>query len=469
MPEKVLVIGGGIGGLASALAFARRGYPVTLCERDPMVASESPAEAFLTERSGAPQAHQTHGFLARIVVLLREWFPDVLDDLLAQGCITMPTTANLGDPQPGDDDLRVLIVRRTTLEWVLRKAVAAEPLIDIRSGTGVTSLVASGDPAPTVSGVVTESGERIEADMVVASTGRRGDVASWLAPYGVRIPETIDPSGLMYLSHWYRLAPGAVVELDPKLGGDLGWIKFLAVPGDGGTLSVTLAVPVEDRPLRAALSMSDAFETACHSLPGPDRFFSDHAAPLTRIGGVRPMTGLINRIRRFVDDDGRPLVLGLHVVGDAHTCTNPLYGRGCSLAVLQAVLLAGAAAAHPGDPRSRAEAYEAAVQKEVEPWWQISVQMDKAGADPSGPLTNAANGTGRALATVMVAAATDPVIGRAVARFWNLMAAPADLMSDPDLIARIGQVLARPDDYPVPPRAGPSREELLARLAPQPA
>ena len=45
-----------------------------------------------------------------------------------------------------------------------------------------------------------------------------------------------------------------------------------------------------------------------------------------------------------------PLAHGFFAIGDAHTCTNPLYGRGSSLAVLQAVLVADALAAHPHRP-----------------------------------------------------------------------------------------------------------------------
>ena len=175
------------------------------------------------------------------------------------------------------------------------------------------------------------------------------------------------------------------------------------------------------------------------------------------------MGGLRNRVRTFVDDDGRPLVLGFHAVGDAHTCTNPLYGRGCSLALVQALLLAGALADHPGDADARAVAYEAACAREVRPWFDASVQMDRAGADPKGAL-GGNSPEGKALAAVFVAAATDPVIGRGLARFWNLLATPLDLMADPVLLARMAEVMASPDDYPVPAREGPSRAELLEHL-----
>src|SRR5213078_3150049 len=104
-----------------ALAFARSGHPVTVVDRDDPASTATPADAFLAERRGAPQVHQTHGFLARIVVLMRERFPDVLDTLRAAGCSTMSGTASLGDTRPGDEDLAVVIVRRTTFEWVLRQ------------------------------------------------------------------------------------------------------------------------------------------------------------------------------------------------------------------------------------------------------------------------------------------------------------------------------------------------------------
>ena len=65
-------------------------------------------------------------------------------------------------------------------------------------------------------------------------------------------------------------------------------------------------------------------------LPGPNRFFE--RLDLVAETPVRPMTGLLNRLRTFVRPDGTPAVTGFFAVGDAHTCTNPIYGRGCSLA-----------------------------------------------------------------------------------------------------------------------------------------
>jgi hypothetical protein len=65
---------------------------------------------------------------------------------------------------------------------------------------------------------------------------------------------------------------------------------------------------------------------------------------------------------------------------------------------------------------------------------------------------------------VFVAAATDPVIGRALARFWNLLSTPVDLANDAAFTARCMEVMAEPEKYPMPPREGPTRDELVESL-----
>ena len=415
----VLVVGGGVGGLGSACA-VRAGHRVTL-ERD-SPGHRRPRRG--VPPNGAGRRSRTRPTGSSRAQVLRDRFPDVLDDLLALGCTTMSTTANLGEPRPGDEDLAVLIVRRTTLDWVLRRAVLAQSGVEVRTGVAVTGLVADRVPPGAgrrPSGVRLRDGGVLEADLVVVAGGRRSPLPAWLADTGVAHPRGGGRERPDVLHALVPLPEGPQSLRDPKLGGDLGYLKFLGVPGDGETLSVTLAVATRDGELRAALAAADRFDLACRLLPGPDGFFAD--GPLEPLGGVKPMGGLLNRLRRFVDDGGRPLVLGVHAVGDAHTWTNPSTAGAGTLAMVQAVLLADALADHPDDPppeprptRPRRRRGRALVP--------LGAGAGRAGADPTGRGRGgglAGSEQGRAMAAVFVAAATDPVIGRAMVRFWNLL------------------------------------------------
>lgn len=465
----VVVIGGSVAGMATALALGRTGHRVTLIERDPLPEVADPDAAFATERRGTPQSHQTHGFLARMTKVLRERFPDVYDSLIASGIETISPFDTWEDRDPTDDELAILIMRRTTFEWVLRRAVRAEPGVSVRSGVGVEGLLSSEGVGglPQVVGVTLDDGSVVHGS-VVACTGRRGDVPKWLAPLGVEVPEQVTDTDLIYLTRWYRRqTTGAGTELNPRLGGDLGFVKYLAIPGDGDTLSLTLAIPATDPALRRALLDSDRFDQACRLLPGPASFF-EPAGALTGLGEVRPMSGFINRLRSFTGPDGSPTVLGFHAVGDAHTCTNPFYGRGCSLALVQAALLADAFAAHPDDPAARASAYEAGSAEEVEPWFHASVMSDsqRQNGDPSSDADRFARQFGALVLEVMFGAVPDPVVARGLMRLVNMLVRPDQLFTDTDFVTRVLALVNDPQGFgssSLPSRV--ERDTLLSALA----
>src|SRR3954447_15414047 len=129
---KAVVIGAGVGGLGAALALSRAGHEVTVVERDHTPLPHDPDEAFAWDRRGAPQVRHSHALLARLRNLLRDRYPDVLEQLLAARASEIRFTdilpPDIDDPTPqaGDDDLVALACRRTTFEWVLRRVVLAE-------------------------------------------------------------------------------------------------------------------------------------------------------------------------------------------------------------------------------------------------------------------------------------------------------------------------------------------------------
>src|SRR5262245_2660355 len=166
----IVVVGAGMAGLGTALACARDGHQVTILERDATPMPPSPDAAFAWQRRGAPQVRHSHAFLARLRNLLRDRAPDVLEELLTAGATELPFTAELPptltdrSPRDGDGDLVALACRRTTFEWVLRRAAMAQDGVELRDGVGVDvdGLQARPGVPPHVTGVA-----GIDCDLVV--------------------------------------------------------------------------------------------------------------------------------------------------------------------------------------------------------------------------------------------------------------------------------------------------------------
>ena len=470
---RVVVTGAGVAGLGTALALSRNGHDVVVLERDATPLPANPDEAFEWDRRGAPQVRHSHALLARLHNLLRDRYPDVLAALLDAGATelrlmeNLPDTMANRDPQPGDDDLVMIACRRTTFEWVLRRIVLDAPHVQLRDGVTVDGVeIAPG--TNIVTGVRLQDGTTIYADLVVAANGRRSAVPTWLEAKGVEVPETVEDTGIVYLSRFYRLLPEAEPpEQTGAIGGDLGYLKYATFVGDNRTFSVTFAVPTGDAELRALLLDPETFERAGAALTATAPWVEPgRAEPITP---VHVMARLLNRQRRFRDDDGRPSVLGFHAVGDAHTCTNPLYGRGCSLAMVQATLLCDALAEHPDDPHARANAFEDATAREIEPWYRAAVAQDRfaravaAGDEP--PPDDPQSFFRLVLRDgLLPAVRTDAQVLRAFLRTFNLLTPPDALLNDPDVMARVLEVFQDRDNRPPEPDLGPPRAEMLATL-----
>ena len=470
---SVVVVGAGIGGLAAAIALSRAGCDVTIVERDDTPMPDDVEGAFEWDRRGAPQVRHTHGFPALIRVILRDRYPDVLAALVDAGVgevSIMPPVVPPDAPTYERDaaDLQVLSCRRTTLEWVLRRCALAERGVRFEVGVPVEGLLAAEPGVPLdVRGVRLADGRELTADVVVASTGRRDSVPEWFAEHGVAIAEEEHPTGTIYLSRFYRTPAGTEAPMGYQ-GGRRAGLGFVVAGADNGTYSATLAVPSDDAELRAHLMDPDRYEAVLPLFREMEPVVTRGGEPITP---VQAMGGLINRIRRFVDADGAPLSHGFFAIGDAHTCTNPLYGRGSSLAVLQAVLVADALAAHPDDRDAAARSYESASAERVEPWYHVSLMTDLAAATPrdeSAPPTEKADTPPAPrldLQTLRrIAASGDPELSVLVAKTMSLLLTPQEVFGDPEVIERLSQaaVVERPRD-PNRPKPPPlTRAAILA-------
>ncbi|WP_051695594.1 hypothetical protein [Streptomyces sp. NRRL S-244] len=476
---SIVIAGGGTAGLALALALGGRGHRVRVLER-----SEPPPDgplvksAELWERPSVPQAGHDHILNALGVRTLRSCAPAVLDAALAEGArlADLTTAAPPGPVEPGDEELVTLLVRRSVLDLVLHRAVGALSEVTFSHRTTVAGVLTapSGPTGLRVTGVVTDGGERIPADLVVDASGRRCASRAWLAAAGLPAAgDLTGPSRLHAFGRFYRLRdPGGPPPGPLNRGNAAGgiWDHYSAVlhPADNEVFAVTFGALPGDRAM-AALRTPAAFTAACRLSPYlADWVDEDVAEPL---GPVRAIAMPPNILRGAGPGRQRP-VAGLLRAGDAACVTDPMFGRGLSLALAHAFRLADLIGEHPAVDEWLGLAAAELADRVLRPWYEQGVhdswsRADRwraaAGAPPfPGPGRPGERPvppvSGAVRAAASAAAATDRAVWRGTTRIGSGLATPAEVFADPEFLAR---VRAAGTDAPAP--SGP-RPPTYARL-----
>ena len=271
-----------------------------------------------------------------------------------------------------------VMTRRSTVDWVLGRAAAAEPRVELRYGVKVAGLLCCRrsrrrHEPPHVTGLRTDHGD-LPADLVVDATGRRSPVDDWLARIGARPTATwFAECGIAYYSRHYRVRQAAelpglpvtrtVIALDEFLAGKWG--------ADNGAVQLVVAPLAADRRFRTVRDPG-IFTAVLRTVPAYAAWL-DVMDPIT---DVFPMGGLHNTLRRLVAD-GTPVATGLLAIGDSVCTTNPTLGRGLALALTGAADLADTLGAH-GDPAAQALALDRLVDAHVAPFYQDQAAIDAA-------------------------------------------------------------------------------------------
>lgn len=487
MNDAVLVIGAGIGGLCTALALAPTGAAVTVLERDPEPPPGDADDAFRDwNRRGVGHLRQSHAFLARLGKIIRTDHPALREALLEMGVRELGFESMLWPAQkaayvrkPVDADFTLLTSRRTTLELVMRRYVQTLPNVTIRSNAMVRELLTERDPsgATTVVGVrVDEPGGACElrAPVVIDAGGKSSSGVEQLMEAGVPIAEESESAGILYFTRHYRLRPGQSEpprEGNPPFGGDLGYLKFGVFPGDNNCFSVTLCAPEIEYELRKAIVRPELWDRLMDNLPGLKVWCdAERAEPTSRVFG---MGDLVSRWRDLASE-AAPAVLGYFAVGDCLVRTNPLYGRGCSLAAVQAYMVRDALAASD-DPAQRLLAYHARVRGELRPYYLAMRAQDRGAIRRAEQaLTPGYRRTWRErllrsffLDGVAPAMRFDVDLLRESMRGFHMLEHPDAWIRRPRNFAKILGYWARGkrrNRAAYPPRAGPDRETMLRAL-----
>jgi 2-polyprenyl-6-methoxyphenol hydroxylase-like FAD-dependent oxidoreductase len=470
---RIVMVGGDAAGLLGALLLARSGYQVTVVERDRWDRDgDVEAAASAAFRGSAPQIVQPHVITALFRELVRRELPDLYTALLAAGVVEaplatqMPPTLRDRAPRAGDERLTLLLSRRSTVDWALRRHVLAEPGVTIWDGLAVTGLVADPGQPAHVTGVRTGDGT-LDADLVVDASGRRSPIDRWLAALGAAATDmSWAECGIAYYSRHYRLKSRTGLPAPPTTRVVVGFEEFTVGiwPGDHDTMQVAVAPLAADHRFRCVRA-PERFAAVLATVP----YFAEWLAVLDPITDVFPMGGIHNTLRRLVVD-GRPVVTGLHALGDSVCTTNPTLGRGLGVAVRGALDLVEVLDAHPHDAHAQALAMDQAVTAHVAPFYADQAEVDATrlaalrhtilgDPPPSPPADSAGRVT---FAQVRAAGGYDPVAFRAMWTIMGMLRPPEQLYRDPDLVSRVHRTLA--DHPPAPPITPPDRERLHAAL-----
>jgi 2-polyprenyl-6-methoxyphenol hydroxylase-like FAD-dependent oxidoreductase len=466
----VLIIGGGMCGLGTALLLARDGHAVTVVERDAEPSPGSPQEAWgRWERQGVAQFRQPHNFMPGLRLLLESELPDVQDALRHAGASRfdmlnpLPPFFTDQSPRPIDGMLWTYTARRPVGEWAFANAARDEPGVAIRRGVRVAGLLTG--PAPTggvphVVGVRTADGEVLKADIVIDAMGRRSKSPEWLTALGARpVYEEQADCGFSYYTRYFsgsepqRIGPVFMV---------LGTIAILTLPGDNGTWSVTIMTSAGDQPLKALRHVEHwtkvvgACPLQAHWLDGE---------PIT---DILAMSGIVDRYRRFVVD-GTPVVTGFVPVADAWACTNPSAGRGLTVGFLHAVKLRDAL--RHDDPRAVVAEFDALTEADVTPWYHAQIAADRVrfaeiealreGREPPPP----SDELGRQLLSLFATMVADPDLFRAAIEYVGTITPIQQIVRRPDVAERIRVATEAMQDSPPIVMPGPDRRELLELVA----
>lgn len=352
--KPILVVGGGIGGLSTALALGRKGWRVRVLEQTPELGAIGygiqlgPNVFPMFDRLGIRDAVMAQSIVPGACLML--------DALTGEEIVRVPTGASLlqrfGHPY--------IVLHRVDLHHVLMDACRVVPAIELESSTTVTGVDDLGDRVVAR----TERGETIEGEALIAADGLRSRIRAQLLDDG-------EPRPIGYVAH-RTMVPMAEVTADVHRTDVVLWggpgFHIVHYPLRHGTLFNIVAV----------------FRTSTYAEKGDVDGYRAELARTYRAAHptMKALLGMMDLERRWPIGDRDPVrhwCKGRVVLlGDAAHPTLQSFAQGACMAIEDAVCLAELIDLAQGDCASAFRQYQAArllrtarIQLESRSMWEF--------------------------------------------------------------------------------------------------
>ena len=423
-------------GLFTARVLSEHFKKVYLVERDPILDQPQP-------RKSQPQAHHAHILLAKGLVTMQNYFPDLLDILKSSGATvcdpgqTMVWNCYGNYRTPFALGRQNVFVSRPFLEWKIRQQVLNLENLEVLSGYSVDHLLIDQHRQQVTDVQITplqnkQASTILRGDLIVDASGRGSRSGKWLKSLGYEKPEESKVScGTGYTSRIY--------QRNPEKSGVPKWVAITpdapkeqrggaALPVEGNRWLVSLSGWHGDH----ALNNEADFQAFAKSLPAPDLY--------NIVSQNQPLSDFFVHkfpcsLRRHFEKLAR-FPQGYLVLGDAVCSFNPIYGQGMTSSILQAAALDTLLKERKGALRNIAQPYFQRIAKLIDTPWQIAVGEDFRFPQTMGKKRPGTDLINAYLSHVHRTTHTDPVVCKVFIEVLNMLAPPTRLFR-PQIIGRV--------------------------------
>ena len=435
-----VVLGAGMAGLLAAAILSEFYETVTVAERDWL--PPNPAQ-----RKGVPQGRHLHRLLSRGSQLLEEFFPGILEELVAAGaqiddCDLSRMYVRIGQfglPRSGYfREPAALVTYATTrplLEFHVRRRVIALGNVRVLDGHDIVEAIAHSPRRVTGVRLVERRGGdevTVDADLVVDAMGRASRTPALLKRLGYApAPQQRCTAQATYASHFLRMPTDTIAE------------RLMMVAPQHHKPGGLLAAAEHDTWVLSIGQLSSDWETPANLTQM--LALTEQFAPPSIMTGLRcaePIGDVaVFRYRgaswwRY--DKMMRFPAGLLVIGDALCALNPTYGQGMTVAALQALALRDHVCAGPTQPQR----FFSAAARHIDPVWSVNQARDHPPSIVENRFALSKRLQKWTVTQAIEAARNDAMFAEHIMRVNHLVDPPAR-MRDPRLVARMVAANAR--------------------------